>query len=224
MRKFVLLALAMILFMGPLVYVFSSSSSRAVLNVLAVSTSQKVILLPKLKTYRHPEMGIEFNYPRILKVREEAEVITIEHSVPFEHDDPCDATGLPKYKKSKEILDFFVQITVLPLTSVELFNQEVVQKDDAGLVTGLRNTVRVTLGPLDGFRMYSGSHGCGLYSYFFQLSSARVLKVERWLAPEFQQRLGGREPAYRHLPRLILPEQELNFFREILFSFREMAK
>ncbi|TSC74711.1 MAG: hypothetical protein G01um101444_195 [Parcubacteria group bacterium Gr01-1014_44] len=171
---------------------------------------------PGFQTHRSKKLGIEFNYQDILKVSEKDGVVTIEHSVPFEHYDPCDRSG--RNQKSKKILDFYAKITFLPLTPTELFVQQVMERNEAGDVKGVKNTVRVTYGKLGGFRLYNGEGGCGPHSYFFQLSPENVLRVDRWPAPEFKEMTESEKQMRNRLRQIILPEQEEHFFREILTS------
>lgn len=175
--------------------------------------------LPGFKTYRHKKLGLEFEYPDILKVTEKEGVITVEHRVAYKHPNPCDGSGLSEHQDSKEIFDFYAQISVLPLTPTELFRQEVMQKNDEGMVVGIHNTVRVTYGALDGFRMFAGHRRCGYHSYFFQLADEKVLRVVRYLVPEFEVSEKEKEAANR-LRQVILPEQEEHIFRGILSSLR----
>lgn len=179
--------------------------------------------LPGFKTYRHKRLGLEFEYPDLLKVTEKEGVITVEHRVAYKHSNPCDGRGLSEDHDSKEIFDFYVQISLLSLTPTELFRQEVMQKNDEGMVVGIHNTVRVTYGVLDGFRMFVGNRGCGYNSYFFQLADEKVLRVVRYLVPEFEVSEKEKQAASR-LRQIILPEQEEHIFREMLTSFREVAR
>ncbi|MDP3731069.1 MAG: hypothetical protein Q8R34_01070 [bacterium] len=186
-----------------------------------IPTSAVSVELPGFKTHRSKKMDVEFSYPEILKVREKDDVITLEHSISFEHLEPCDATGLPQYQKSKKILDFYAQITILPLTPTELFLREVMQFDDNGKTLAPKNTLRVTYGALDGFRVYNGNnHGCGPYSYFFQITDEKVLRVDRWPAPEFREVPEADKQIYSRLRQIILPEKEEHIFREVLLSLK----
>ena len=85
---------------------FSSLFSVIVLFgfLVVVFASPEAGLLPGFKTYRSKKLGIEFKYPKILKVRKKDGVVTISHRVPFEHEDPCDRGWPPE--KAKEIWDF----------------------------------------------------------------------------------------------------------------------
>lgn len=183
---------------------------------------QEAVKLPELKTFQSKKLGVEFTYPEELKVREKDGVITIEHKINFEHRNPCDDSG--RNQKSKEIFDFYVQMVILPLTPTEVFRKEVMQRDEEGVLVGIKNTVRVTYGQLDGFRLYNGSHGCGPYVYLFQLSDEKVLRVERHPAPEFQEVPENEKLVYGRLNQIILPAQEELFFQNILRSFGQTAK
>lgn len=215
MRRFFWWSLGVILFW---IAVFASGMGLFAYAFGYFPVGQEAIKLPELKTFQSKKLGVEFSYPEELKVREKDGVITIEHKIDFEHRNPCDGSG--RNQKSKEIFDFYVQITVLSFTPTEVFRKEVMKRDENDLVTGLKNTVRVTYGALDGFRVYNGDHGCGPYAYFFQLADEKVLRVDHYPAPEFREVPESEKQQYSRLRRIILPEQEEHFFREILHSIK----
>jgi len=195
-------------------------SSISVLALQHRTVEQEKAALPGFKTYLSKNLGIEFNYPKILKVWEEKKsgIVVIEHRISFEYQDPCNGSVLRS--RSKKILDFYSQISILHLTPTEVFRQEVMEKNEAGLITGVRNSVRVTYGELDGFRVYNGEHGCGPFSYFFQLAPQKVLKVDRWPSPEFAEISVEEKQIFSRLRQILLPENEEHIFREILTSLK----
>lgn len=232
MRKFVLLTLAAVLFWtilliggaGLFARVFGYTQTHTVTEKAATvtekATAQTVEIaaggLSELKTHRSKKLGLEFNYPDMLKVREKNGVIAIVHSVEIAHDNPCNGGG--EHRKSKEIFDFYAEISLLSLTPTELFRKEVMIRDKSGRITGINSTVRITYGLLDGFRLYGGEHGCGSYTHFFQLSQEKVLQVVRWPAPEFLALPESEQLVFRQLRGIILPADEARFFSDILTS------
>jgi len=219
MRSFIWLSLVVVIFW---VVIFISGMGLFSYAFGNVPASSAGFQLPDFKIYHSKKMGIEFNYPERygLKVREKDGIITIEHSVKFDHPNPCDGSGLPAYQNSKKITDFYVEITVLFLTPTELFLQEVLQVNEAGVIVEPRSTLRVTYGGLDGFRVYNGNHGCGPYSYFFQLTDEKVLRVDRYPASEFREVPEEEKQMYSRLRQIILPENEEHIFRGILSSVK----
>ena len=184
---------------------------------LAVST---VVALPGFKTFRSKKMGIEFSYPQRygLKVREKDGRITIEHSVKFKHPVPCDGGDDGQYLK--KIYDFYATISILNKTATEIFRQEVMEVNEAGLVVGVKNSVRVTYGERDGFEIYNGNHGCGAFSSFFELSPEKFLQVDLYPAPEFREVPEEEKQIYYRLREIISPENEEHIFKEILNSLK----
>ena len=176
--------------------------------------------LPGFKVYRSKKLGLAFGYPERygLKINEKDGVVTIEHTVPFEHFDPCDRTA--SNQKSKKIYDFYAQISILNKTPTEIFREEVMEVNDNDLVVGVKNSVRVTYGELDGFRLYNGNLGCGPFSYFFQVGDEKVLRVDRWPASEFREVPEEEKQMYSRLRAIIMPENEQHIFEEILHSMK----
>jgi len=189
--------------------------------LVVVFASPEAGLLPGFKTYRSKKLGIEFKYPKILKVRKKDGVVTISHRVPFEHEDPCDRGWPPE--KAKEIWDFYVRMIIVEKTPNEILGEQL-EKRDGVLI--FKSDVRVTYGQLDGFRIYNGNHGCGPYAYFFQLTKRsadpynkeRYLRVDRYPAPELRKVSEEEKLFYSRLRLIILPEQEEHLFQEILTS------
>ena len=181
-------------------------------------------VLPGFKTYRSKKFDLEFNYPEILKVKEKDGVIAIEHSVSFKHLDPCGGGGSPQYQYVKKIFDFYAKVSILNKTPTETFREELMEVNTNDLVVGIKNSVRVTYGELDGFRLYNSSPGCGFYSYFFQIADEKVLRVDRWPASEFKEILESEKQMFSRLRQIILPEKEEHFFREILTSLKVNEK
>ena len=180
---------------------------------------------PGFKTRHSVKLGIEFSYPKRLKVWEKDGRIIIEHKISFEHPNPCDGSGLSRYEKSKKIFDFYVEMSILEKTPNEIFVQEVMGVKNG--VTVLRNSVRVTFGDLDGFRVYNGNHGCGPYSYFFQLTNSnnakqrvKFLRVDRFPAPEFRELSEEEKQIFYRLREIISPKNEEDIFKEILNSLK----
>ena len=176
--------------------------------------------LPGDKVYRSKKLGLAFSYPERykLKVNEKDGVITVEHAVSFEHFDPCDRTT--GNQKSKKIYDFYAQISILPLTPTELFLQYGMNRNENGDVAGAKESFEVAYGELEGFRVYNGNHGCGPYSYFFQIDDEKVLRVDRYPAPEFREVPEEEKQMYSRLRAIILPENEQHIFGKILHSLK----
>lgn len=208
MKKATFLAFVFMIVTESLMYAFGNVPAGP-----EVVQGIKVKLL-ETKTYRNKKLGIEFEYPEKFKVREKDGEITVEHSVNFEHRDPCSENELRL--TSKRIFDFYTRISILPLTPTELFIREVMQFNESGAAEAPKSSMRVTYGELDGFRVSNGRMGCGLYSYFFQITDESVLRVDRYPAPEFREVPESEKEMYRRVPNVILPEDEEFLFKYIL--------
>ncbi|TSC74712.1 MAG: hypothetical protein G01um101444_196 [Parcubacteria group bacterium Gr01-1014_44] len=174
----------------------------------------------QVKTHHSKKLGIEFDYSAKLKVKENNRLITIEHSVNFKHPDPCNRSDPPESQqwKSKKILDFYSKITVITTNSEEFLFKEL-EYTKNGEITGIRRSVEFINYPMRGFREYNGNHGCGPYSYYFQISPEKILLVNRFLVPEFGEAPESEKEIYRRVPNIILPEDEEILFNHILSSF-----
>ena len=184
--------------------------------------------LPGFKTYRSQKLGIEFTYPKILKVEEKNGVITVSHKIGFKHRSPCDGSGLPENEYSKEIYDFYIQMSILDKSLDEIVEENLLVKQN-GVAVDFVDYEVVKYGQLEGPRIYNGNHGCGPYVYFFKLtdrgaSSAKekFLRVEQYPAPEFNESAVSKEDIqiYARLRQILLPEQEEHYFQEIIYSLK----
>lgn len=183
--------------------------------------------LPGFKTYHSnsKKSGVVFDYPDILKVQEKNEIIAIEHSVSFEHYDPCDQKEKGGIGKSKKMRDFYMTIQMVNKSADQILG-EYVAKTEGGAGISFKEKGLVAFGNLVGLRLWlgNGSHGCGHYSYFFQLGDEKVLRVDRWPAPEFREVPEEEKQMYSRLRLIILPEREEHIFRNILDSLKWGAK
>ncbi len=197
-----------------------------------LSYGQSGVYFAKIKTYHSKKLGITFDYPANLKIREKKGVITIEHNIKFKHPDPCDGSGLPQYQFSNKIYDFYVQISIISKNMNIAFSSNpllpnivVIESDEISKipVDGL-----ATYGKLKGIWQYNGNHGCGPFTYLFQLThdgldnKDKFLKVNEYPAPEFNRSAVSDEDiqVYSRLRQILLPEQRKRIFSEILSSLK----
>ncbi len=174
--------------------------------------------------FKDESIGIEFKYPPqiILSVQKDKKVI-LEHSVPFEHADPCDFAGigidLDKITDLQIILHLNNQglkETILA-NSTESFVAEYLVDGQLKLEKGFID--EFTIGSLNGYQILQGAEGCGEYSYYFPLDAQKTLFVKRPLVTELQPVIIGYEENLK-IPNIIPPEEEEEFFKQILTTFR----
>ena len=150
------------------------------------------------RSYRSKSGAIEFTYPSKLKVTESKGVISIRHSVPFDHMDPCDLARGKRRLKNIEDFDVEMRIVVFP---------------------DLRSTKeRITLGThKDIVRIESGVEGCGTVTYFISVGTKIELAIKAYWVAEFST---TSEAVYRLVPDIIIPEEHEKILHEIIASIR----
>ncbi len=178
-----------------------------------------------LKTYRNKKLGIEFKYPKILKVKEERDFIRLEHHVSFKHQGSSCWAG--SSQTLDKIQDFLVIMEMVEKTPNEIIESELLEVNRNGVLI-LKHDVRVTYGRLDGFRVFAGSYNCARYTHIFQLTERhadpfrkeKFLIVYRWPASEFRKATDEELAVFSLFRKVILPEREERIFQEILTSFK----
>ena len=164
-----------------------------------------------IKTHQSKSGAVEFQYPSRLAVSEEKGKIFIRHSAHFNHVDPCDLKD--GTRKLSTIDDFFVSVELVAV-------KEASELSSVFAAAGRSNAEDVVFGNLEGFRVYSGSHGCGHTVYYFPAPPDKVLVVENWPAAEFERAATADVQKYRELPAVILPEEREKILHAILSSLK----
>lgn len=176
------------------------------------------------KTYRNEKYGYELKYPEnLITVSEVGDTIVMTHSVPLEHNDPCDFRG--DAPPLRTLTDFEVSIEV----ASKNLRETIIGNESDYLVSKflLDNTLKVepgfideiNIGSLTGYRITSGVEGCGEYGYYFPVSSNKTLIVIRSFITELKPITPGHEE-YLTVPGVISPEEEEGLFNQILSTFR----
>ncbi len=168
--------------------------------------------------------SLEFEYPSLISVKQEGETITLNHSIIYKHNSPCDFKGdAPPLEK---LSDFGVSLMV---SNKNL--KDAVQSNEGSdyVVKNFfeNNTLKLSEGFIDkfntdslnGFQITSGVEGCGRYTYYFPMSSTKTLVVNRSFISEFNP-INGDHQTYLNLSGIIPPNQEKEFFVKILSSLK----
>jgi hypothetical protein len=156
------------------------------------------------KTYSNTD--ISFEYPALLSLKEDGNKVTLSHSVPYKHPDPCDFKGdAPELDK---LTDFSTTFTVVAKNLKDTQADNFVWQYES-----------VKVGSLDGYKGESGIEGCGLHTYIFPISQYKTLVVKRPYVTEFNPIIADYQK-YLNLPNVILPAQADEYFSKILLSLK----
>ncbi len=204
----IIVAVAAILFGGVFAYQYYIGKSEA--RNPKVKTNSNIqnsnTETAEWKTYTNTQYGFEFRYPSITSINTQDGKITIEHSVGYRHPNPCDFKGdLPPLER---VTDFRV--------TFQISNEKLEKTKQDNFVWSYEN---FNIGSFNGFRGESGIEGCGLYTYLFPISENKMLVVKRSYITEFISPIGDKQD-YLNIPGIILPNQEENYFNQILSTFK----
>ena len=169
-------------------------------------------------TFRDSIRGFEFQYPEsLLTLTTSKNYVKLEHTVLFEHPDPCyfgDSDRVPL----SHVRDFSVSIRVTAENLVSAIAH------NTYLTTELPDIIKpgylegIKIGELLGYRTIVGAEGCGYYAYYFTLSCDTTLMVIRSFVTELSPIIQTFED-YMQLPGIITPEEEERLFYKLLSTF-----
>lgn len=172
------------------------------------------------RTFSGKLHDITFQHAEKLSVEESAEEITIHHTVPFTHPDPCDFIG--NGEDLKVLTDFKVAIRKQKLNMRDLLKEysgvtfkENVPLPEEGYID------KVEYGSLSGYRFTLQNEGCGHYEYYFPLGEQETLIVMRRFISEFIPTtfyFVEMHEKYERLAEVILPSEEEKYFEQILIT------
>lgn len=167
--------------------------------------------------------SFEFQYPSILSLNDEGESVVLTHSVAYRHQSPC------AFKGDGQILDKITDFSV----SLRIFNfglKDTVKANENDYLMKdffSSDTLKTSPGFIDefsvdslqGYRITTGVEGCGFFTYYFPISANKTLFVSRDFISEFRAMTADYQKNL-NVPGIILPDQEENYFKEILSSFK----
>ena len=189
-------------------------------GVLLVANSREEDKTEGWKIYRNERQEFELKYPAKLiriceevRTSDESERLMLQHSIPFEHRDPCDFDDNPD-PPLRHLTDFKVGFEV-----VNKNLKETITWGEIGLVTEIPYGTELQIGALRGYRITTGVEGCGLDKYYFPLDSTHTLFVERYKITELDPIIINYKEN-RKLPDVIVPEKEEELFNNILATFK----
>jgi len=169
--------------------------------------------------FRNSIRGFEFRYPEsLLKLTTSKRDVKIEHSVLFEHPDPCYFGDLIREPLS-HVIDFSVSIRVTAdgIASAMAHNTFLVAELPDVIEPGYLEGIKI--GELLGYRIAHGTEGCGYYGYYFSVNRDTTLIVIRTYATKLNP-ITRDFQSYLQLPGIISPAEADKLFNQILSTFR----
>ena len=175
------------------------------------------------QTYTNPNLGINFSFPPILSVTNQSDTITLTHSLPLSHPNPCDFVGDYPQLLS-QFTDFNIVFEVSPtdlMTTVRakedgLLDEYISQNT---LLTSPGFIDPVSIGQLTGYKIFRGVEGCGNHIYYLSSSPTQTLIIRRDTIPEFSGGVSDYEK-YLSISGVISPAQEEQIITRILSTFK----
>ncbi len=178
----------------------------------------KVAVTPKAdatagwKTYTNTQYGFSFKYPSKLNSTENDNVVTLNHSIPYENNGPCDMSGLDNPKNNvtnvyKNLNDFNLSFEIVKGKAGPLGWAE-------GQFDGQYN-----LGQLKGNWAFEGIEGCGYTGYYFPLENGTTLVVKKDSIQAWQGFSWNTDEILK-IPNVINSKENEEIFNQILSTFK----
>jgi hypothetical protein len=173
------------------------------------------------KTYRNEEYGLEIKYPEdIIRVFQEDDYIYLKHSIPFEHDNPCNFGQENAPVILKELTDFNVAFKLKNFDLLETIKLEEGENilnfiSDGVLMTSEGYIEKVQLGQLKGYLIINAFEGCGVDNYYFALNKRKTLVVQKSHIAE----LILNQNRYSNLKGIITLKESDDLFKKIFSTF-----
>lgn len=188
--------------------------------------SQTSIVTKKWEKYSIVSSKVDFFYPKnILKLDSMNGQYSFEHSVPFEHPNPCILEGSEVSTLSK-IIDLYFTLEVyktglwfvMNSKSSQYFMDNYVSGETLKLKEGFIDTIQI--GKLKGYLISSGNEGCGVYQFVFPVRYDLTILLTKPYWPELEPGVIGEElyKKYSSLNGVILPSQAENLFHKVVES------
>lgn len=161
------------------------------------------------KVVPYSDASVSFEYPSVLHLETKGADITLTHSIPYKHPNPCD------FKGDAPPLDRLIDFN----TSIKIVHQSV--KDyiqSSGWPTwDYVSKNPYSHGSFTGYRVTTGVEGCGQDLYYLTISPNKTLVIVRPFVAEFAS-VNADYQKYLDLPGVIVPDKATEYFSKLLSS------
>jgi hypothetical protein len=152
---------------------------------------------------------LSFQYPNMISIKREGEVLRLSHSIAYRHPDPCDFKGDAPEKTI--LTDFDASFTVVN----QNLKEYVESSDFPGWDYVSNNPFEFTT--FRGYAVKLGVEGCGEVIYYFSISPNKTLVIKHALVTVFNPIIANYQE-YLKLPGIIDPTEEFLIFNRLLGS------
>ncbi len=192
-----------------------------------------------------------FTYPTILTLTKDGgfedgtgvnDTITLTHSIPYKHTDPCDFKGdkaqlenLTDFKISMRIFNTDIKTMMqenegsyimdnffngdIPVTALDADGSPISEYESSIAQTGSLPKDSSKESSLIGYRVTSGVEGCGRDNFYFPMSAEQTLFINRPFVSEFSPIVSDGQK-YLSLDGVIKPEEADKIFNDLLSSIK----
>jgi len=180
------------------------------------------------REYKDDQQGFQLTYPKKLILEGTKSKVRLFHSIRWRHPNPC-AFSDDDVPDIDLLTDFILDLEVVsgPLGRVVgdllSYDPHIEYAGDLPKERGEGWFEDFQVRSLKGYLVQQGVEGCGAWKYLFPLKDGRILIVTRGMITELSGISGLKNDALK-VPGVITPEEEERMFREILASFKLMAK
>jgi hypothetical protein len=174
-------------------------------------------------TFKSAALGITFDYPKILAVKETGGRVSVHHEVPFVHHDYCDFKG--EGDTTLPIMpDFHLDMFVVSKNITQSMKQESPYIPEENFVNGVVVPSpgfidESQYGNLNGFAIFEGAEGCGQTTHYFKLTDSKTLIVRQKMITVFTGAIAvDQKDKAEDVPGVINKEKESFILSNLLES------
>ena len=226
-NKIALFLTGVIIFIGiiiAIVIIIITQNNNSTSTDPSKQETQQISNASEYKKYQNTNIGYEVMIPNDLSsITDQKNTLYLQHYVPYEHNDPCNFKGSGSGVLSK-LVDFKVSLIIHNTTLTKT-----IQKNESKYFIEefmINNKLKVEPGFIDiveqgnkkGYKITSGVEGCGIITYYINLTPKKTLVIYRTIITELTGLVGNMEN-FLSIPGIVTPEKEEEFINKIIETF-----